>query len=550
MTLPFGIRRPASWHTWGSLLLVALWGWTTLPCLQVNPAFIFVHQSVPLPLVIASVVLVAAHWRSVPLIGWLWLLSGAVTVLWSLSPGFTLLSIQWDAVLLGALVAGQLLWKLPALPLSITAATSGWASLSLVALGARFYLSGSVMYIAAALAVPALSVYVALWWRQRRLLRLGSAVIAVVLLYIIGISASRAALLPTLLILGVATWRLHGEGANWKQLSLGLLLLLGGVALIDTLVFDHAVLQAIGLKTFDTLHKATQEGGNLETRLQMWEVAFHAFTTHPFGLGSGAYGDVFQSTQAWPAYYSRFVHNTFLETLASGGFLRFGALCWLLWQAFQNSWRSARWPVALALVGIWLNMCFDITGGIPSTLLIAFLTAGLSLGASETQHDKATQAPTKIRGIMPTLAALSALVVIGVTLAWWWPQDVEQQATWRGLWPPAIGSIPSKEREAVLTQAVNRFPKSIGLQKLWISSASESQREQRLNAVTQIIPYGDASFFLQLAQQQRKSGQSTQAAQTEALCLSHFGRLRSPLGLTLTPGSISGISLHDLCLHP
>ncbi|GGR14671.1 hypothetical protein GCM10008957_29360 [Deinococcus ruber] len=485
-----------------------------------------------------------------PLVGWLWLLFGAVTALWSLSPGFTLLSIQWDAVLLGALVAGRLLWKLPALPLSITAATSGWASLSLVALGSRFYLSGSVMYIAAALAVPALSMYVALWWRQRRLLRLGSAVVAVVLLYVIGISASRAALLPTLLILGVAAWRLHGEGANWKQLSLGLLLLLGGVALIDALVFDHAVLQAIGLKTFDTLHKATQEGGNLETRLQMWEVAFHAFTTHPFGLGSGAYGDVFQSTQAWPVYYSRFVHNTFLETLASGGFLRFGALCWLLWQAFQHSWRSARWPVALALVGIWLNMCFDVTGNIPSTLLVAFLTVGLGLGANETVEIRATETSAQIRRATPTLAALSGLVVIAVTLAWWWPHDIQQQAIWRGMWPPAIASIPSSDREPLLTRAVSRFPDSIGLQKLWIASASGSQREQRLNTATQIIPYGDASFFLQLAQQQRQLGQSAAAAQTEALCRSHFGRLRSPLGLALTPGSISGTSLHDLCLKP
>ena len=521
--------------------MLAIWGWTTLPCFQTNPTFLFVYQGLPLPLLILSLVLVAFHWRSVPLVGWLWLLSGAVTAFWSLSLGFTLLSIQWDAVLLAALVAGRLLWKMPLLPLGLIAAMSGWASLNLISLGSRFYLSGSVMYVAAGLAVPALCLTLWLWWQQRGLWRWLAALGSVALLYLIGASASRAAYLPTLVILGLSAWRLWRGGATWRQLLLAGVLLFGGVAVFDTLCFDHAVLQAVGLKALDSLHRATSDGGNLQTRLQMWEVALHAFRTHPLGLGSGAYGDVFQSTQAWPVYYSRFVHNTFLETLASGGLPRLLLLCALLWSAFITAWRGERWPVALALVAIWLNMCFDVTGNIPSTVMLSFLCIGLSLGHSDRQPFSA-----RVAALPPLFAGLSALVVVGVALAWWWPQPATQQAYWRGSWPIGTIKLPAQERQAVLTAGVARYPASITLRRQWIAGAPTlALREQRLREATQIFPFGDASFFAQLAQVERQLGVS--AAQTERTCLSHFGRKRSPLGLTLSVGGISGASVTEIC---
>ncbi|WP_425145589.1 O-antigen ligase family protein [Deinococcus sp.] len=547
MTLPFGLKALPSWPAAGSALLLLGWAWTALPALQGNP--IFVHQGLPLPLLIASLLLVGAHWRSVPLPGWLWLLAGAITLLWSLSLGFSLLSVQWDAVLLAALIAGRLLWRWPALPLSVAAAIGGWASLSTLATGGRYYLSGSVMYVAAALALPALGVFVALCLRQggprgwAGWLRWGAALTAVALLYLIGISASRAAYVPALLMLGALAWRSRKEGVSWRSLALVGLGLLGGVALLDALLFDHAVLQAVGFKALDSLHNAAREGGNLETRLQMWEVALHAWLTHPLGLGSGAYGDVFQSTQAWPIYYSRFAHNVFLETLAGGGLLRLSLLSWLLWTSWLSGWRSRRWPAALGLAGLWLNMCFDTTGNIPGTLLIAFLSAGLALGAAQpnTVSERAGE-------VWPALGAgLSALVVLGVALAWWWPQPAARQALWRGLWPPAVVGIPPGLRQPLLAQAVARFPGSVALQKQWTAAAPPAQQQQRLRAATRAIPYGDAAFYRRLAQVQRQAGDPA-AAQTEALCLSRFGRARSPLGLPLSAGGIAGTSVRHLCL--
>ncbi|GIW34682.1 O-antigen ligase family protein [Meiothermus sp.] len=303
---------------------------------------------------------------------------GLVTVFWSYTPSNTLLVGLWELAYLAAFTAGGHLIGFVGLNVFLL----GYGLLTTLALawsGLVMYFSGSAHYVAGAQAL--VLVPLAMVWMFRSRWPLLGGLLLTGALYLALMSGSRAVYLPLLLILVLLLYRLWREQISAPRILAGL----GTVGLvifaIDTALPFHPIQTALGTRASieQQLSDATTEG-SFGSRLQMWQQTLNIALQEPLGTGNGSFRDVLAAYQQYPGVLFSSAHNYYLETAATGGWLRLllllGILGWILWRG----WNSPAWPWALGAAGLWATLAFDITGMYPAVMMLAFASLGAVYG--------------------------------------------------------------------------------------------------------------------------------------------------------------------------
>src|SRR5690606_24357788 len=154
---------------------------------------------------------------------------------------------------------------------------------------------------------------------------------------------------------------------------------------VDQVVPGSPVQTALGTKDVPGVQaEGLSEHGVFSQRLRLWEQTVSMAVGHPLGTGAGTYAAVTHAFQKYPMLWSRSAHNYYLETLATGGWLRFTVLVILLGGALWRAWRSSSWHWSLAAAGLWATLAFDVTSLYPIFMMYAFLMLGASNARLET----------------------------------------------------------------------------------------------------------------------------------------------------------------------
>lgn len=132
--------------------LAALGSNTVLYFLWQQPLFNY-HQP-PLWAVVFGILASVLSFFRIPLLLWLWWLAGAITLLWSMAPGNTLITSLWDVLLLAAFGAG--FWRPGFWLVSVLLLAYGLErSLLLNFFGLHTYVSGFTHYVGGAISYSA-----------------------------------------------------------------------------------------------------------------------------------------------------------------------------------------------------------------------------------------------------------------------------------------------------------------------------------------------------------------------------------------------------------
>ncbi|RDI96164.1 O-antigen ligase domain-containing protein [Meiothermus sp. QL-1] len=483
----------------GSLILGSLlWLW---------PQVLTHYEAPPLWLALLAVAL-----ARVPPSLWAWWALGLLGVFWSLTPGNTLVLGLWELAYLAAFAAGRWLWGLVGLNLLLlghgllTTLTLAWAGLAM-------YFSGSSHYVAGAQAL-ALVPLAAVWMFRSRWPLLGGLLLTAAL-YLALLSGARAVYLPLLLGALLLVWRLWREGVGLGRIGLGLGAVLAAVAAIDLALPFSPVQNALGLKA--TLSKQVSdisELGSIGSRLLMWKQTLNMALEAPLGTGNGSFREVLAAYQQYPGILFNSAHNYYLETAATGGWLRFGLLLYLLGVVLWRGWRTAAWPWALGAGGVWATLAFDVTGMYPAVMMLAFAL----LGAVHAQVAPPGRARWNLLGLG-----------LGLGLIVWWYAPcagncaIERYLGYRPAVLRALEGLPPPERQHLLEQATLRNPKSLWVYRLRLDEAREaSERRALLEKIVRTFPLASPLYYLELAQLLAGSGLKEEARRVLEVGLQHF----------------------------
>ncbi|WP_243027174.1 O-antigen ligase family protein [Thermus albus] len=451
-----------------------------------------------------------------PPLAWAWWGFGLLSLLWSLAPGHTLVAALWEVWPLLGLAAGR--WRVGVLLLLAFLLLDGlYTALALWQAGLVVYISGSHHYLLGSIALGALPLFLARTARREGLLW-PQGLLLVLALYGVLISGARAVYLPLLFLLPLALLLLRKEGLGRRALLLFLLALLW-VGTLEALVPGNAILNALSLKaaqTRDEAQGATGEGiGNVEARLLMARLALRMAFQHPLGMGNGTYSQVFEAFMDYPGLpgvWSRSPHNYLLETLATGGVVRFGLLLLLLWPSVR-ALRGRDWPWALSALGLWAPMLFDVSGYYPSYLALAFLTLGAAT-------------PTLLPSPRP-LGLGGVLAASLLALLWYWPCGGYHCAQRHLFFPSytqeALRQGSPEEASALLEEARRRYPLSPW--PLLLALEGLSNGEARLEIARELalrFPYARESFYILWAKAALGAGRREEAKEALELGLRHF----------------------------
>lgn len=315
----------------------------------------------------------------------IWWLLGAVTIFWSLAPGATAVSLLWEAANVVAFAAGW--WRVGAAVLSVALLAAGLeTALSLSVFGSAAYVSGSVHYIVGAQALAVVPLAFRWLFNGAMLtLRVGSGLLLLVSTYAVLMSGARAVYLPFVLVTMAMVVRASaGSKAKWLPATVVVITLLVTMG-VDQVVPGSPVQTALGTKAVPGVQaEGLSEHGVFSQRLRLWEQTVSMAVGHPLGTGAGTYAAVTHAFQKYPMLWSRSAHNYYLETLATGGWLRFTVLVILLGGALWRAWRSSSWHWSLAAAGLWATLAFDVTSLYPIFMMYAFLMLGASNARLET----------------------------------------------------------------------------------------------------------------------------------------------------------------------
>ena len=275
----------------------------------------------------------------VPRILWVWWGLGLLSLFWSLTPGNTLALGLWELAYLAAFAAGG--WLVGFVGLNIVLLGYGLlTTLTLAWAGLVMYFSGSSHYVAGAQALVLIPL--AMVWMFRSRWQLLSGVLLTGALYLALLSGARAVYLPLTIIALLMVWRLWREGLALWHIGLALGVVVAAVMAIDAALPFSPVQNAWGLKA--SLTKQVQDvtaEGSIGSRLQMWGQTLNIALQHPLGTGNGSFRDTLAAYLQYPGILFSNAHNYYLETAATGGWLRLLLLLvilgWLLWQGWSSS---------------------------------------------------------------------------------------------------------------------------------------------------------------------------------------------------------------------
>jgi O-antigen ligase len=229
-----------------------------------------------------------------------------------------------------------------------------------------------------------------IWWHNKdgRFPTAGVLLTVMVLTGIV-LTQSRAALLVTLLLGGVAWVRVKQRGV---RLAVLIALTLGLFALVVSPKFVHAQ--------------------SFYERLVWAETAFAQFRLHPLtGIGWGNYGTLFIAYRPELIQNTLYAHNLILQLLAETGIIGMAAFSLLVYSFFRaprehvNPLRPA---LLLAIAAFLLINTVDYTFYIPAPQLLFWFCAGALFAA-----DRLPQ-PSGLLPRMTVLAAAATVLAIAI----------------------------------------------------------------------------------------------------------------------------------------
>lgn len=508
------------------------WGWLAVPLWAV--LYWVWHQpgthydAPPLWAMLAGLIALAlCAWR-VPRLVWAWWAAGVVTLTWSLTPGNTLVLAQWELlyVAMFAVAAGSSkTWSWAFWGLNLALLLDGlYSAFSLSAFGLAMFSSGSIHYVMGAQAL--VLVPVALGWLRRpdRWTWLAGALLFVAVFAALS-SGARAVYVPLVIVLAVGAWRSWREGTTLAHLAVGAVALVVTVVALDAVLPFHPVREAAIGKV--SLAKQTSDfnaEGSFTSRLQMWDQTVAIAVSHPLGTGIGSFRDTLPAFMKYPTVLFANAHNYYLETAATGGWLRFVLLLLMLGSSLWRAWRSPRWPMALGAFGLWASLGFDITGYYPGVMMLAFAT----LGVLEVEPKRTLTIFGSESRRPPVLAwGLSA---VGMVLVLWWFLpcqgvfcSLERQFGWRTAVLSDVQRATPDERQVLLEGARGLNPKSIWVDVAHLRVASgDAERLWILESIVEQFPLQSPGNYLELARTALRLGRREQAKQVLELGLKRF----------------------------
>lgn len=485
------------------------------------------YDQPPLWLVLTAIFSLALLPLRIPTMGWLWWGAGLLTLLWSQTPGNTLVLSLWELVYLAAFAAGAFVPGMIGLGL-VLAGYGLFTNLSLDAVGAAQFFSGSSHYIYGAQALLLIPV-MALYMFRSKQWQLSSGIALSSILFLALLSGARAVYLPLGLMLVLLVWRLWREGIRPLRILLGL----GTVALvifaIDTALPFHPVQTALlGKTSLSKQVEDTSAEGSFGSRLQMWSQTLHIALKNPLGTGNGSFRDVIAHYQQYATVNFSNAHNYYLETAATGGWLRLalllGMLGWILWRG----WKSTAWPWALGAAGLWATVAFDITGMYPSVMMLAFASLGAVYGQLK---------PSPAYAPKPAYASMAGLALAaGLTVWWYWPCG-GGCATGRHLgYRPEVltlaAKLPEQERTVLLDKTAQFNPNSLWVYRTRLQYAQDPQDQlQILRLINQKFPLASPQYYLQQARLEAQINLKAEAIQTLKTGLQRFPPDLKPAGV-------------------
>ncbi|WP_244403993.1 O-antigen ligase family protein [Meiothermus ruber] len=458
----------------------------------------------------------------IPLALWAWWGLGLLTVFWSLTPGNTLVLGLWELAYLAAFAAGT--WLAGLVGLNIALLGYGLlTTLTLAWMGLVMYFSGSSHYVAGAQALVLIPL--AMMWLFRSRWPILSGILLTGALYLALMSGARAVYLPLVFIVLLMVWRLWREGIPLRQIMLVCALVAAAIVSLDTALPFSPIQNALGLKA--TLSRQAQDlgaEGSIGSRLQMWDQTLKIALQHPMGTGNGSFRDTLAAYLQYPGILFSNAHNYYLETAATGGWLRLLLLLVILVWALWHGWNSPAWPWALGAAGLWTTLAFDVTGMYPSVMMLAFA----SLGAvhSQIKIPLVSAGSRSIRfGWMVSVAGLIA--TIGLAAWWYWPCKhncaVSRYLGYRPAVLNELERIPEAQQNKLLSEAERLNPKSLWVYRIRLERArAPEEKMQLLQQIIEVFPLANPIYYLQLAELATDLNQPSKAIQVLELGLSRF----------------------------
>lgn len=480
-----------------------------LACIFYLWQVVFTHYDTPpLGFVLLSAGVAVGLLNKIPLLLWIWWAWGLLSVLWSLTPGNTLVLGLWELGYLGAFAGGS--WLVGLVGLNIGLLGYGLSTtLALAWSGLTMYFSGSAHYVAGAQALALIPL--AMVWRFRSRWPLLSGILLTGALYLALMSGARAVYLPLVIIVFLLVWRLWREGLALHRLGLGAATVVLAIAVVDVTISFSPVQQALGMKAAisNQIKDISAEGeGSIGSRILMWQQTLNIALREPMGTGNGSFKDVLAAYQQYPGILYGSAHNYYLETAATGGwprlFMLLTALSWILWRG----WRSPAWPWALGAAGIWSTLAFDVTGMHPAVMMLAFASLGAVFG-------QLSQPESKVR-LSRVLQIAGAGLGIGL-IAWWYGPCSANCALARHLGHKVevlaiLEKLSDQQKSHLLSEAARLNPKS-----LWVFNSqlkyteSPEEKIEILKKILDIFPMASPAYYLQLAELLVQNHQRQQA---------------------------------------
>jgi O-antigen ligase len=507
------------------------WGWLALPFWAV--LFWVWHQpgthydAPPLWAMLVGLIALAVLGRRVTWPVWLWWAAGLATLAWSFTPGNTLVLSLWELLYVAAFAAAASssrtwLWAFWGLNL-VLLADGMFTAFSLNAFGLATFFSGSIHYVMGAQALVLAPMALG-WLRRPGRWAWLARVLLVVAVFAALSSGARAVYVPLVIALVLGAWRLWREGIGLMRLAAGALALVVTVVLFDATLQFHPVREALGGKVSLTKQASDFNAvGSFTSRLQMWDQTLSIAISHPLGTGTGSFRDTLPAFVKYPTVLFANAHNYYLETAATGGWLRLVVLVGLLGSSLWRAWRSARWPLALGAFGLWATLAFDITGYYPGVMLLAFAT----LGALEVKPE-GVEIFKSVSHRPPVLAW--GLSGVGVLLVLWWflpcqgtSCSLERQLGWRASVLEEAQRTTPDERQMLLEGARGLNPQSF-----WVDAArlrvapGDAERLWILEDIIERFPLQGPGNYLELARTALRLGRRDQARRVLELGLQRF----------------------------
>lgn len=512
-----GLPGWGSMETVGALLAFAL-------IVLLSERLDLLWTAMPWPLAGLAVLASALLVRRIPAaVAVLWLL-GLLSYAWTLAPGNTLLASLWGLGVVAAAAAGR--WAAGFLiVLTGVFLNQLQNALALNAFGLQAYLSGSVHYRLGAIALVLLPVALAAVARERRRWLLPVWLLtATVAAFGALISGSRGVYLPLAVVVAALVARTGRQRRGLWRVLLAIAVIAVAIVLADRAVPYHPVAAALGAKASVSAQvSAVGTAGNFTQRLRYWDQGLAMALQRPLGVGLGGFRSTIHAFQRFPMVWSSSPHNVFVETVATLGWPGLVCLAFLLLSAAARAWRSARWPWALALVGIWFTLSVDVTADYPSMMVVAFGAIGACYGTAP------STLPRLRRRASEALAALAVLAGAAVAVWWFAPCSGPQCALthWRGvpyLATSTVTALPEGDRGAFLAGLERLYPRSLWVLQLEERYAPSS--EERLALAKRIAlryPLESWRNYLTWADLSLQAGDVAQAKEAVRRGLAVFG---------------------------